>query len=213
MRSFTMVILSCCLSVSMFGGSPSDEVLQAALDEVSTVLSGTITDRTRGLAPEEFVIAKETVGCDEPFLAEWLDGRYGTVIVDEILDAYRGARSGNAGIGDGFAADFPILALSELEIGEERYDWERMRSLHPSIRGVVRLSLPAVETQGVIGIVHYEVLTEKGRAYGNFHIFEKQGDGSWRMGEGVTGWVRVPERGEAERTRARDDGAAGTSGR
>ena len=85
---------------------------------------------------------------------------------------------------------FAILQLRAFETSDNQYDWSRLSVTYPNVRGVVRMSLPALDSQSVYAVAHYEVVTPSGVAFANFKEFEKQGDGTWKPTSGVTGSLR-----------------------
>ncbi len=203
MRNGTMLLLATFAATSIAAQPLQDTALKAAVRFVPTVVRGTKTSQTAGLIPSDFAIAEETIACDDAFLTEWLEDRYSHPLVQELLASYRMNGAERPGI-HSEETYIPILALDQFSKGDNEYDWEKLRSAFPAVRGIVRMSFPAMDSQRVYAVAHYEVITPKGRAFANFHMIEKQGDGSWRVTTGVTGSLQnAVTRSSAAAARAR----------
>lgn len=185
MRYVTLLLLGTLTTSPVLAEQPRT-ALEAAVNFVTTVVAGTRAAETDGLVLGDFVIADEPVACEQVYLAEWLEKWHSQPIVEELADSYRRNGVQPSRIHTDISP-VPIVALHQFVKGDDQYDWSRLRSAHPEIRGVVRMSLPALDSQGVYAVAHYEVVTPKGKAFANFHKFEKQGDGTWKTTWGVTG--------------------------
>jgi hypothetical protein len=186
MRYVTLVLVGALGALPMLGETASKTALEAAVRFVPAVLNGTMAPETHGLDVHDFVIAEEPVACDQEFLAEWLQTWHGDAIADELVSSYR-LQGAQPSAVPSHLGNVPVLALRRFEIGDDGYDWPALRAAFPTVRGVVRISLPAEDSLGVYAVAHYEVITAKGAAFANFQRFEKQSNGMWRPTSGVTG--------------------------
>lgn len=185
MRKLALLVASVIITTSLFAQSGGDTALRAAIRLVPTVVGGTETAETKSLKLDDFVIAEETITCDHAFLSEWVGKWHSRRLAEELAASYRDARPARVA---GVEASIRILALDQFSTGEHDYDWQKLQTAHPDIRGIVRMSLPALDSQNAYAVVHYEVITPQGRAFANFQNLEKQGDGTWDATSGVTGW-------------------------
>lgn len=193
MKTATLFLLVTLAACPLLAGSPDQTLLGAALDYVPTVVTGTISAETSGFALKDYAIDNETAGGDAGYLRWWLPQWHGNAIADELNAAYFENGKHSARLKSDESREVPVLALDEFRGGAGSYDWKRLRAAHPDVRAVVVMSLPAMESQGSYAVVHYDVLTEEGRAFSNFEVFEREGNGTWRYTHGVSGDLVVPK--------------------
>ena len=197
MRYVTLLLLGTLGASPALAASPQTAALEAAIRFVPAVLNGTRAAETAGLLLRDFAIAEETVACEEQFLAEWLKKAHSNAIVEELVASYH-ANGAQPTRLESDTTGIPILELHRFQTEGNQYDWSRLSAAHPNVRGVVRMSLPALDSQSMYAVAHYEVITPAGAAFANFEKFEKQTDGTWKPTSGVTGSLRsvVDHRGD-----------------
>jgi len=198
LRILTLLSFGILVACPVWAAGPQDTVVPAALELVPTVALCTHTGALDGVDLRGFAISNVSVGGDEDYLSYWLSENHSDGVAGEILDSYLENEKHAATFEAPEALEVPVLPLDRFRRSSGIYDWEALKAAYPEVQAIVRVSLPALDSQATYAVVHYEVIAPSGLQFANFHEFEKGFDGTWRSTHGVTGGLTVPS---AERRR------------
>jgi hypothetical protein len=175
MRGWALFVAVGCAFTAL-GQQRGDEdvVFRAALSEIPRVLRAGPANST-----DAAVVSQRTIGGAPVAYRSFVDRQFGSVIAEELLEAYGAVETGSVIDGDQ-AGGLAVVALEDFAVGPRAYDWDRLQEKHPGVRVIVRLSLPAIDRLGTYAVVRYELIGKgHARDWASFVKFERQNDGSW----------------------------------
>ncbi|MDP9192268.1 MAG: hypothetical protein M3P06_11270 [Acidobacteriota bacterium] len=91
------------------------------------------------------------------------------------------------------AYSIKLLRLDSFSLPDGSYDWDKLNSLYPDVKAILKVSKPAVDSLLTVGIVRCEFITRQGFAWGAFTELQRQPDGSWSHTRSVVGDIRIVE--------------------
>lgn len=192
MRALSLFVAT-LMAVSVFAEQIQSSALQRAVVETAfSNFGGVGHSETSDLEPSNIVLADVTAGGNSDVMAQVASQFHGSTIAEELIQSY-GANEQPERVPEDDAYPIKLLPLDSFALPDGSYDWDKLSARYPDVKAIVKVSRPAVDAMGTVGIFRCEVITRQGFAWGAFDELQRQPDGSWLHTRAVVGDIRIAE--------------------